>query len=252
MATTIRHVSFFWGALDVDTESTQTPYYAPTEYVTLGEDATTGGGVGVRRATLVLDRSGYSTPDDAAEVHWDFLNITGGDPDDTWTSADFTTLEGLLSTWWGTVKGYTPPTTKMTRIYWHRVGKGIGRPNPAVRITDIASPAASTAATFSAPPQAAASISLRHGKRRSWGRTYLPLSVVGAGGRLSNSDVDGLVAPSITLLNAAKSADFLGVVTSIVHDQAFVIDEVAVDSTCDIIRRRRFKHTTYVKRTQVT
>ena len=61
MATTKRHLSFFWGALDVDSESTSTPYYAPTDYVTLGDDATVGGGIGVRRATLVLDRSAYST-----------------------------------------------------------------------------------------------------------------------------------------------------------------------------------------------
>jgi hypothetical protein len=252
MATTKRHLSFFWGALDVDAESTSTPYYATTDYHTIGADATVGGGIGVRRATLVLDRSGYSTPDDAAEVHFDFLNLTGDEPDDTWTSADFSTIETLLSAWWNTVKGYTPATTKLSRIYWHRVGAGITKPNPAVRITDFATPVASAASTFTAPPQAACSISLRHGKRRSWGRTYLPLAVVGAGGRLASADADALVAATITLLNGTKSADFLGVVTSVVHGQAFVIDDVVVDTTVDIIRRRRFKHTTYIKKTAVT
>jgi hypothetical protein len=219
---------------------------------TIGADATVGGGIGVRRATLVLDRSGYSVPDDAATVHFDFLNLTGDEPDDTWTPADYATLETLLSAWWNTVKGYTPATTKLTRYYWHRVGKGITKPNPAVRIADIASPVASAASTFTSPPQAACSISLRHGKRRSWGRTYLPIAVVAAGGRLATADADALVAATITLLNATKSADFLGVVTSVVHDQAFIIDDVVVDNTVDIIRRRRFKHTTYIKKTAVT
>lgn len=252
MATTKRHLSFFWGALDVDTEATATPYYASTDYHTIGTDATVGGGIGVRRATMVLDRSGYATPDDAATMHWDFLNLTGDEPDDTWTPADYTTLETLMSAWWNTLKGFTPGTTKLTRYYWHRVGRGITKPNPAIRISDIAVPVASASSTFTAPPQAAASISLRHGKRRSWGRTYLPLAVVGAGGRLSSSDTDGIVAATITMLNGAKSADFLGVVTSLVHDQAFIIDDVVCDSTCDIIRRRRFKHTTYIKKTAVT
>lgn len=252
MATTKRHLSFFWGALDVDVESTATPYYATTDYATLGDDATVGGGIGVRRATLVLDRSGYATPDDAATVHFDFLNLTSDSPDDTWTAADYIALETRLSTWWNAVKGYTPATTKLTRFYWHRVGKGITKPNPAIRITDIASPVASVTSTFNVPPQSACSISLRHGKRRSWGRTYLPLAVAGTGGRLPSGDVDALVAATIVLLNGAKTDDFLGVVTSVVHDQAFVIDDVVADTTVDIIRRRRFKHTTYIKKTAVT
>jgi hypothetical protein len=251
VATTISHKSFFWGALVLDEAATSQPAYPVTDYVTLGDDATVGGGVGVRRATLVLDRSGYATADDAALMHFDFLNLTSDSPDDTWTSADFAALEGRLNTWWNTIKGYTPATTKLTRYYWHRVGAGITKPNPAIRITDIATPVASAASTFSAPPQAACSISLRHGVRRAWGRTYLPMAVAGAGGRFANADADAIVAATVTLLQGAKLDDFLCVVTSIVHNQAFVVEKVVVDNTVDIIRRRRFKHTTYIKSTTV-
>lgn len=249
MATTKKHISFFWGALDVDAASTSNPYYAPTDYVTLGDDATQGGGVGVRRATLVLDRSAITVPDDAMLMHFDFLNLTSDQPDDTWTTADFTALEARFTTWWAALKGYTPTGVKLTRIYWHRVGKGIGKPNPAVRISDYATPVASNASAINYPPQAASSISLRHGSRRSWGRTYLPIAAGAAGGRLPSGDVDFLVATTVALLNGAKTDDFLCVVTSEAHDQAFVVDEVAMDSTVDIIRRRRFKHTSYIKRT---
>lgn len=247
MATSINHVSFFWGALDINHESTTNPAYAPTDYVTLGDDATQGGGVGVRRVTAVLDRSAYSTPDDAANVHFDFLNLTSDDPDDTWTAADFASLEARIVTWWAAVNAYTPGGTKMTRLYWHRVGAGIGKPNPAVRITDIASPVSSASSTFSAPPQAACSLSLRHGSRRSWGRTYLPLAGGLVNGRLSSPDMSALRTATAALLTGAKTDDFIGVVTSVVHSQAFVIERVVVDNIVDVVRNRRFKKATLIQ-----
>jgi hypothetical protein len=123
-----------------------------------------------------------------------------------------------------------------------------------VRIADIASPVASAASTFTAPPQTAASISFRHGNRRSWGRTYLPIAVIASGGRFANADADALVAATVTLMNAAKSADFAPVVTSLVpgREQSYLVERVVVDNTVDIIRRRRFKHTTYIKSTSLT
>src|SRR6187399_956040 len=37
---------------------------------------------------------------DVDQCTWHFLNLTGGEPDDTWTTADFTTIETAFTTFW--------------------------------------------------------------------------------------------------------------------------------------------------------
>jgi hypothetical protein len=253
VAITSVHVRFFWGALSADLEGSSPSYGYPTQYATLGPSASPAGGIGVRRATLLLDRLTVASPaDDAALMHFDFLNITGGAPDDTWITSDYTTLEGLINTWWGTIKTYVPTWFKMSRILWHRVGPGIPLPNPAERILDISSPVAG-AASSSLPPQAACAITFRTGVRHSWGRTYLPLGTgVSAGaGRLSSAATDAIAAPNATLFSAALAADFHPVVVSNRLNSALGIDQLEVDDVIDVIRRRRWKHTVYRKLTTV-
>jgi hypothetical protein len=166
MSLTQLHFRFLWGAVSYDAAAAQTPSYAVgTDYATLGASAAAGGGVGVRRATLVMRREAVTPTDDVTQCHFDFLNFTGGAPDDTWTPSDYTTLEGLLSTWWNTVRGKAPSWEAMSRIVWHRVGPGVALPNPAERILDITTPAAGVATSLN-PPQVASSITFRTGLRR--------------------------------------------------------------------------------------
>lgn len=247
MAITNVRIRFFWGALSADLVGSSPSYAYPTQYATLGADASPAGGIGVRRATLVLDRSaGVNPTDDVALMHFDFLNITGGSPDDTWITSDFTTLEGFLTTWWGSVRPLVPSWYRFSRVLWHRVGPGIPMPNPAVRILDIASPTLGTGGT-SLPPQAACSITFRTGVRKSWGRTYLPYGGTLSDGRLQPTNADTIANATNTMFTSSTGADFHPVVVSTPLNSALGIDTVETDDVVDIIRRRRFKHTTYRK-----
>lgn len=247
----VTRLRLLWGAFDFETEQAKYPQYALTQYAELGDSAAAGGGIGVRRATLIFDRSAETVSDDTCEMHFDFVNFTGGNPDDTWTNADYTTLETALTTWHTAVKSNIATGTKLARFSWHRVGPGVPKPNPAERITDITTPVAGTA-TRACAPQIAMAISLRTPVRKSWGRTYLPWAAAAASnGRASTSEADALVASTITLAAAAKSNDFGLVVTSAALNSALLVENIVCDTTFDIIRRRRWKHTSYKKTTAV-
>lgn len=241
MTITKKHVSFGWGLAEGDyLEITGPAYDYSTDYATLGTDAV--GGIGVRRATLVFDREAATPSDDDMNMHFSFMNITGGDPDDTWTSTDYSTLEALLATWWTTQKQYCGTYARFSRILWHKVGKGIGKPNPATRILDIVSPVNGTG-TVVQPPQCACAITLRTGLRRHWGRTYAPLhSALDANGRLTSTQRSNISGAAVTLLQAALAADFQPVVYSATKQIVFGVEAVGVDDVVDIVRRRRWKN----------
>lgn len=253
MATTLTRVRIGWGAVDYSHVEETTPQYAPTQYAYAGPSAAEAdGGVGVRRATLIFDRSLATVPDDDYNCHFDFMNITGGEPDDTWTTADFTSLETRLGTWWTSQKTISPSYVRLYRIAWHRVGPGVVKPNPAVRILDM-TPVPGTDATGTAVPQIASTITFRTGVRRSWGRTYLPIGGGQYGtGRLSVGNADFIVATAKTLRDGAAGDDFLMGVTSYALSSFLGIEALECDTTLDIVRRRRWKHTTYRKITPIT
>lgn len=251
MAFTRTKIRVFWGLIDLDLEQAKYPSYAGTDYVSGGDSAASGEGIGVRRVTMVLERSLASVADDSCEMHFDFLNTTSNEPDDTWTAGDFTTLETLLGTWWTAVKADVPPDTRLSRYLWNRVGTGVPKPNAAERIVDL-TPVAGTG-TRSLPPQCAAAISLRHSIRPSWGRTYLPIAgPVISTGRFSTTRADAIVAATVSLFNSARSADFAPVVVSERLSSAIGIEYVAMDDVIDIVRRRRWKHRGYLKATNLT
>jgi hypothetical protein len=236
----------FWGALDVENEQAKTPGYGSTQIVSGGESAVIGSGVGVRRVTLVVDRTGVEAGSDVATMHFDFLNMTGGSPDDTWITSDFTTLEGLLSTWITSTNPLMIGGYKITQFIWHRVGSGVTKPNPAERILVIGSPL--TGAGSTTVPQVASSITFRTGVRKSWGRTYFPWGKApSTAGRPSTADVDTLAAATNTLINSAASSDFHLVVVSKPLASSLNVERIEVDNTLDIIRRRRWKQSTYKK-----
>jgi hypothetical protein len=252
MAHTFRRVRVGWGAVDYEYVQADTPQYASTEYAYAGESAAAGGGVGVRRATLIFSRQGITPTDDDMNCHFDFMNITSGAPDDTWIPADFTTLETALTTWYNGVSGMFPSYSALYRIAWHRVGPGVIKPNPAERILDLTTPIVG-AGNATSVPQAAQTLTLRTGVRRSWGRTYLPYSMaVSTGARASTIQTDTVVSTAITLYNTAKAADFLMGVTSKPKNSFLGVESFESDSTIDIVRRRRWKHTSYRKITPVT
>lgn len=239
---------FLWGAVDWQGGSNN-PYTGAQTGTNLGTSAAAG--VATRRVQIVIDRTTQHAGADPAVMHFDFLNITGGAPDDTWTSGDFSTLETALDTWWTSTKVFVSTGYKLAAYNWYRVGPGIVPPNPAVRQTTRS--VAGTAAYALLPPQVACSITFRTAVRRSWGRTYLPLGAVAAAGDiatgavLASSDVDALATYTNTLFTTAAANDFIPVVYSPHRSALLAIEQVEVDNDLDVIRRRRWKASTYKK-----
>jgi hypothetical protein len=236
-----------WGGLDITAAEAESPSYGPTQIVSGGPSAVVGSGVGVRRCSLVFDRTALNPGADNAIMHFDFLNTTGGAPDDTWTAADFVALETPIVSMINGLKAYIPGSWKLTELDWHRVGSGIGKPNPAERQYLLPVPIACIGVN-TLPPQAACSITFRTGVRHSWGRTYLPLGVtLGSDQFLQSTAVDAIAGAVHTMVQAAAAADFLLVVVSESLHSALVVERIEVDNVTDIIRRRRWKKSTYRK-----
>lgn len=244
MAISYVHIRALWGAITVTEAFAQTPSYAvATDYASLGASAAPGSGIGVRRCTCVLSRSTATPADDDMNMHFDFLNITAGNPDDSWISADYATLEALLTTFFGAVASQMPSWARVVRYSWHRVGTGVVPPNPAVRILDLATPVVGSG-TPKMPPQAACSITFRTGLRKHWGRTYLPIAPsTDAGGRIPSALYVTVNTAAQSLFVAARAADFMPVVVANSLESTLGIEYVETDDVCDIIRRRRWKHT---------
>jgi hypothetical protein len=234
-----------WGALDWQAGSPLP--YSTAQTLSGGASAVASGGIGVRRCVCVVARSTAHASSDVAEFHFDFLNITGGAPDDTWVDADYTTLETAILAFWTTAKQYASTGYSLAELRWYRVGAGVVKPNPAVRVNTLASPVAGTGTANLLPPQVACSVTFRTAVRRSWGRTYLPLTGVSlaAGEVFSNAMVGTLANAAQTLLQSAASSDFVQVVTSLHLNAALAVEHVEVDNVPDIIRRRRWKQQSF-------
>lgn len=246
MAVPYFHMRVFWGAFDV---SYGTPEYTGAALVSGGSSAAAGSGVGVRRALLVFDRTAPGAlSDDVAEMHFDFMNITGGAPDDTWTTTDFTDMETVIGTWWASVKDRVHTDVTLREIRWYRVGTGVTPPNPAERITPVG--VAGTSTGQSLPPQVAISITFKTARRKQWGRTYLPSITTDAlttDGAISTTVVDDIAAATGALATTAAAGEFYLGVTSNVAGSFFAVEQIQVDDIFDVIRRRRWKHATYRK-----
>lgn len=245
--TAFSRLRMLWGALDWQAGSDNP--YSSAETVSGGSSAAAGAGIGVRRVVFTIDRATSHPGADAAEFHFDFLNMTGSAPDDTWITSDYTTLEGYLDTWFTAIKVFMPTGYKLTQYSWYRHGPGVGKPNPAERVLLKGTPVAGSASGHGLPPQAACTLTFRTAVRRSWGRTYLPLvcATPGSSGVLAAADVNSIASATNTLITSAAGADFFVVVVSDRLSAALNIEHLEVDDNIDIIRRRRWKQSTYKK-----
>jgi len=241
--TSYTRVSLFWGALTAESG------YSGTQNVDMGASAQEGSGIGLRRAQLVFSRtapSGYS--EDTATTHFDFVNYTGGNPDDSWITSDFTTLETAITTWWTAIKPLLNVNCTFREIRWYRKGPGVVKPNPAARVTPVG--VAATGAGSVMPPQVAISITFKTGLRKRWGRTYLP-DINGTqfttDGRVLSASCDTICTATNVLATSAASSDFIPVVYSPTVGKAYAWEQVQVDNIFDVIRSRRWDSTTYRK-----
>lgn len=236
-----------WGALDWQ-QGTDHPY-ASAQTVSGGSSVGVPGGIGVRRAELVIDRTLAHAGGDADVCHFDFLNMTGGSPDDTWTTTDFTGLETKIESFWTALVGQISSHYRLTQINWYRVGSGAPHPNPAERALTLTTPIAGGFGGHTLAPQSACSLTLRNGVRKSWGRTYLPLVALSldSTGSISHADVDTIAGAANTLVTSASSTDMILGTYSARLNAFLACEHVEVDDVIDVIRRRRWKASTYKK-----
>jgi hypothetical protein len=231
---------FLWGAVDLTTDD-EAPAYATAETATgISND------VNVRRCTIIWDRSAYSM--DRVQTHIDFVNMTAGAPDDTWTAGDFTTVEAAIDAFWTTIKPNFHSGLVLTEYRWYRVGPGAAPPEPTVRV--VTRSVAGTSGTGPLPQQCAFTISLRTALRKHWGRMYLPaptLAQLAAGGLASTTFTDAIANAFNTLVTTVETADFYPVVYSRSRSRAYAVNRVVVDNVIDVIRRRRPEKQTYQK-----
>lgn len=198
-----------------------------------------------RRCQVVLNKS---TTEDVAVNTFDFVNITSGDPDSSWITADYQAVEARLRTFYAALAAYLPSTVSLREFRWHLL------PDPAedtdaVRIAPPSTPLSFTA-TASMPHQVACSITKVTSSRRHWGRFYLgPMSaaLLNADGHLNSSNVDSIAAAANTLRAGLQADDFPMVVYDKARQQLFTVDGIRVDNTLDIQRRRRQETGVYRK-----
>jgi len=233
---------FFWGAVDL-IHSDETPY-TPAQIHPMGENGLPPG-IGVRRAQLVFTRETLAPPQDAMTTHCDFLNLTNGSPDDTWTDADFTAIESQMSQWIAELEPFMHTSVLWHEVRWYRVGPAITPPNPAIRVVQASQ---NGNATTALPPQVAASVTLKTVPRRQWGRMYLPLTgqtVLSATGRFLPANVTTVGQSTDAFFQSVIALDFHPVIFSEVRGKAYAVEEVQVDDVPDIIRSRRFNEATF-------
>lgn len=243
---TYARLRFFWGLVD---GIVQSGAYTPEQEISMGTRAVPPDGVGARRAQLVFTRTPPGTfSEDVAVMHFDFVNFTGGNPDDTWDSGDYTKMDAHVAAWWTATHSLCPGTIILREVRWYRIGTGVPIPNTPEHILPVAVGGSSSNGDL--PSQCAASISLHVGPRRNWGRTYFPGLNQGAltgRGMLTNTAADQLATATDTLATTAAADDFVLSVHSTTLGSMLAVEHVAVDNIIDVIRRRRWEHATYMK-----
>jgi hypothetical protein len=195
---------------------------------------------------------------DRAMTTHHFLNITGGLPDASWITADYTAVETAFDTLWTNIKNKYSPAYKLAEYVWRADGPAF-RPfgtslAPTLRRT--ARNVVGTSATEALPPQCAISVTETTSAkftvedvegvgtqlRNRWGRFYLPAITVDnvTNGRITNSSAQTISDQVQTAYNACAAAGIFPVMYSPTTGHAWSVLEVHVDDIFDVIRSRRY------------
>lgn len=197
---------------------------------------------GVRRLVCHYSRG---TEDDAITTH-DWLNLTGGSPDDTWDDADYAALETGFIAVWAAWKSRTHTSVRMEKLTWYKKIPGQPKTGPAIRITAVGE--AGTSSSDMLPPQVALSVTEKSALRKRWGRFYQPgltEPLNGGDGRPLSSEVDALGGAVRTWYASGHGRGIEPVVVSDTVPAVYSVDVLQVDNTWDVIRRRRWANSSH-------
>ena len=210
------------------------------------------------------------TQEDLAEFKLDLLNITGGAIDTSWTSGDFAGCTTALDTFTTSLAGFMANNHTLKQYRYYAMGFDSADPGPGLRTGSGHGPFLDTgppvqvvtkntvgAANIQRPYQVAATITLKTGWPKHWGRIYLPGPALGldAYGRWNAADAQNLANIAFDLQDDLAAQGFLvtvpvtqlGAVRTVPGSGRFHallgVNQVVVDDIPDVVRRRRPKTT---------
>jgi hypothetical protein len=217
-------------------------------------------GYELRKLTVSWLRAVGVTPvQDAGMCTFHFLNLTGGDPDATWTTSDYTTVENGFNTLWSYLAGFYTAQTKLGDYTWRPDGpafKPFGSSlSPTLR-TAVSSQIAGSGGGEALPPQSAITVTevtpakytvtdvegVGTQSRNRWGRFYLPAVATThvTSGRVKDTTAEVIATKCQDFYNACVTADLVPVMYSPTTGSAWAVNELHVDDIYDVIRSRRF------------
>lgn len=232
------------------------------DFFEFGAKLAIGTTIGWRRMNATFTRTTPSgTTEDAAICTFDFLNMTAGVPDDTWTTGDFTAVESAADTMWTAIAGGLSPKLTLTSYRWYRKTFApanstyeSGKPRyfndsgPPVRV-QTKSIVGTGGGTQQVPWQVSISVTEKTPLAAHWGRWYIPLP------GMSNFDLFGRIAspsffvtPAGVFYNACADADLHPVVPAGKARGLLSVTKLQVDDIPDVQRSRRAR-TTLVRAT---
>jgi hypothetical protein len=212
-----------------------------------------------RHVQIIWDDVSSGLPADAMVTTLDLSNITGGGLDSTWTSADYTTCDGILTTLVNAWGGLCDDHVHSREIrYYKRLFNPYSNPKPFAPSgpPEHVLPLVVNGTQPQAMPH---QVAFTHTEKttfpKHWGRSYWPAFAAGsivAGGLVSNTVVDSWCTAVHTAYAALGAAEFFPTVPTTQVDHVPMrmllgVTSVQVDNVADVIRSRRRHTTTYRK-----
>jgi len=226
-------------------------------YLQFGQTTGDVAAVEWRRMHAVFTRATPAgTTEDAALCTFDFVNITSGTIDTTWTTTDYTNIETALSTMFTTLAPGQSPKLTLSSYRWYRkqfAPPGSSYPSGAPRyFVDSGPPLRITpksivgtgSGTQQVPFQVALSVTEKTPLPKHWGRWYYPspgMSMFDAFGRIANPAF--VSAPAATAYGACADAELFPVVPVGKSQALLGVTQIQVDDIPDVQRSRRAKTT---------
>lgn len=217
-------------------------------------------GYELRKLAVRFSRAvGSTPPQDAAVCTFHFLNLTGDEPDASWTTADYVAVETAFNSFWNGLSSNYNSQTRSEDFVWRADGPAF-RPfgaslSPTLRL-QATNHTAGAASAEQLSPQTAVSVTevipatfVAHDvagvgdqTRNRWGRFYLPAPIVSVvqNGRWTSAFAEDVATRCQTFYNACVTADLIPVVYSPTTGHAWSLDAVHVDDLCDVIRSHRY------------
>lgn len=230
------------------------------QYIGPMNDGTAAANSEWRHVQLVAQPVGNQTNSDRAVTTWDIVNITNGAIDNSWTDADYSTVQASLSTLAQLWLPHMGSAYQLVETRYYRrafnpmtMDKPFQVSGPPERTYPINLPGTSSGSTT--VRQVAVTSTDITTYPRHWGRNYWPFPgslLFTANGFIDTPSVDSWALAVHDSYQALMAAEFFPVVpvtqvAKVPTRGLLGITAIQVDNNPDVMRSRRPKFTTYRK-----